>query len=67
MKINSPGMGKRLRAYKHNGYSGYVAMAHRQMQSIYESDTATLQAKNTAHSIMMLLEMLKEEIKERVD
>ena len=64
---NKPVDFQRLRRYRHNGYSGSVAMAQQAMVQIMASDSTTQQAKEKAAEAANKLMELRELIKERVD
>ena len=61
------GRERRMRAFQHNSYTGFVCMSERQMIQILHADTTTHEAKDTAASILDQLRELKEQLKTRVD
>ena len=65
--LKADGRERRLRAFQHNSYTGFVCMSERQMIQILHADTTTHEAKDTAASILAHLQHLKEQLKTRVD
>lgn len=65
--LKADGRARRMRAFQHNSYTGFVCMSERQMIQILHADTTTDEAKDTAASILAQLRDLKEQLKTRVD
>lgn len=65
--LKADGRARRMRAFQHNSYTGFVCMSERQMIQILHADTTTHEAKDTAASILAHLQDLKEQLKTRVD
>lgn len=61
------GRARRMRAHRHNGYHGFVAMSQRQMLGILHADTTTEEAKDIAADILARLRELKDALKTRRD
>lgn len=61
------GTERRLRAFKHNSYGGYVAMSERQLLTIIGAETATEEAKLICDELLTGYRKLREALKTRVD
>ena len=61
------GKARRLRAFRHNSYLGFVAMNERHMIEIINSDTCTVEAKQTAEIILKHFRDLTTQLRTRVD
>ena len=65
--LKADGRERRLRAHRHNGYHGFVAMSERQMIQILHADTTTDEAKDIAADILARLRELRDALKTRRD
>ena len=65
--LKADGRARRMRAFQHNSYTGFVCMSERQMIQILHADTTTDEAKDIAADILARLRELKEQLKTRVD
>ena len=65
--LKADGRARRMRAFQHNSYTGFVCMSERQMIQILHADTTTDEAKDIAADILARLRELTEQLKTRVD
>ena len=61
------GKARRLRAFRHNSYSGHARMIMAQARGMSRSDTLTPEAQRTAAEIEALAIILLNELRTRVD
>ena len=61
------GTARRMRAFRHNSLTGYVAMSRQHMLAIINADSTTEEAKDTAASALGHLDDLSKLLKIRVD
>lgn len=58
---------RQRRIWRHNGFSGHVAMMRQQLRGIIDADSTTIEAKAIATTMFNCTEALAKAIKTRVD
>lgn len=65
--MSEDGLAKRNMIHRHNAMKGHAAMMIAQCKGIVASQTATAEAKATAHHIWGLAMLLRTQLEERQD